>query len=52
MQKGDSLWTIADKLWGDPSLHRIIAEENGITNPSSLSVGMILKVPVDPRSNN
>jgi proteasome lid subunit RPN8/RPN11 len=52
VQKGDSLWTIADKLWGDPSLHRIIAEENGITNPSSLSVGMILKVPVDPRSNN
>ncbi|NLM42013.1 MAG: LysM peptidoglycan-binding domain-containing protein [Firmicutes bacterium] len=51
VERGDNLWTIAQKLWGDPSLYRVIAEENGITNPSMISVGTVLKVPVEPRSN-
>lgn len=50
VKRGDNLWSIAQELWGDPSLYRIIAEENGITNPSMLAVGTVLKVPVDPRA--
>ncbi len=47
--RGDTLWSIADKLWGDPSLFRLIAEENDISQPSSLQVGMVLRVPANPR---
>lgn len=49
VQRGDSLWSIAGALWGDSSLFRVIAGENDITNPSSLRVGMVLRVPVDPQ---
>lgn len=49
VQRGDSLWSIAEKVWGDPSLFKVIVEENNIKNPSALAVGMVLKLPVDPR---
>lgn len=49
VQRGDNLWSIAGKLWGDSSLFRIIAEENGIDNPSNLKVGQVLRVPADPK---
>lgn len=49
VEKGDNLWKIAEKLWGDPSLFKIIAEENGITNPSVIPVGKVLKVPQRPK---
>ncbi len=52
VKRGDNLWSIAEELWGDPSLYRIIAEENGITNPSMIRVGTVLTVPVDPRNND
>jgi proteasome lid subunit RPN8/RPN11/LysM repeat protein len=48
VQRGDTLWSIAGKLWGDPSLFRLIAEENDIANPSSIRVGRVLRVPADP----
>lgn len=48
VQRGDNLWSIANKLWGDASLFRIIAEENGLKNPSMISVGQVLRVPADP----
>lgn len=48
VQKGDNLWKIAEKLWGDPSLFKLLAEENGITNPSAIPVGKVLKVPQRP----
>ncbi|NLJ81172.1 MAG: LysM peptidoglycan-binding domain-containing protein [Firmicutes bacterium] len=47
---GDNLWRIADKLWGDPSLFRFLAEENEIENPSIIRVGRVLKVPPKPES--
>ena len=49
VERGDTLWSIAGKLWGDPSLFRLIAEENQLENPSVLRTGMVLRVPVDPR---
>ncbi|HHY09747.1 MAG TPA: LysM peptidoglycan-binding domain-containing protein, partial [Firmicutes bacterium] len=45
---GDNLWRIADKLWGDPRLFRLLAEENEIENPSLIPVGKVLKVPDRP----
>lgn len=48
VKRGDNLWSIAGELLGDPSLYRLIAEENGISNPNSLQVGDLLRVPTDP----
>jgi proteasome lid subunit RPN8/RPN11/LysM repeat protein len=48
VQAGDNLWKIAGKLWGDPSLFKLLAEENGITNPSVIPVGKVLRVPQRP----
>lgn len=50
VQKGDNLWTIAQKLWGDPSLFSLLAKENNIENPSSIPVGKILRVPERPNN--
>lgn len=47
---GDTLWSIAQDLWGDPSLFRIIVNENNIQNPSSITVGTVLRVPADPQT--
>lgn len=47
--EGDNLWQIAEKLWGDPRLFILLAEENDIKNPSVIRVGKVLKVP--PRPN-
>ncbi len=49
VEHGDTLWSIAGKLWGDPSLFRLIVDENQLENPSVLRTGTVLRVPVDPR---
>lgn len=49
VERNDTLWSIAGKLWGDPSLFRLIAEENGIDNPAAIQAGQVLVVPADPR---
>lgn len=49
VQRGDNLWKIAEKLWGDPHLFRLIAEENDLKNPSIIPVGKILRIPPRPK---
>ena len=50
VEEGDSLTTIAEKFYGDPSLDDFLAEVNGITDPTQLAVGQELTIPDDPPS--
>ena len=50
VEPGDSLTTIAVKFYDDPSLDDYLAEVNGITDPTQLSVGQELIIPDDPPS--
>lgn len=50
VEEGDSLTTIAQKFYGDPSLDDFLAEVNGITDPTQLAVGQELTIPDDPPS--
>lgn len=42
---GDSLWTIAQKQYGDPSYWKIIAKANGITSNTSIRTGQKVALP-------
>ncbi|WP_410497026.1 LysM peptidoglycan-binding domain-containing protein [Cellulosilyticum sp. ST5] len=44
VRKGDTLWLIAKKVTGDGSNYIAIAQKNGITDPSKLSVGQRLVI--------
>ncbi len=44
-QRGDSLWLIANKAYGNPKLWRPIADRNGIKNPRFLEPGKELIIP-------
>lgn len=46
VKKGDSLWSIAAKEYGDPSDWRLIADANHISNPRLLEPGQELVIPV------
>ncbi|MGK7924978.1 MAG: LysM peptidoglycan-binding domain-containing protein [Spirulina sp.] len=45
VKKGETLSSIATEEFGDPSLWRIIADENRLMNPRQLSPGMVLTIP-------
>lgn len=47
VQKGDTLWGIAKKFYGDGSKYTVIYEENKskIKNANSISIGQMLRVP-------
>lgn len=45
LQEGDSLWLIAAKEYGDPTMWRAIAESNKIDNPLGLEIGKEIVVP-------
>lgn len=45
VQKGDTLWSIARRIYGDGQRWKDLAEANGITNPKMLRVGQSLIVP-------
>lgn len=45
VQKGDTLWAIAKKYYGDGSKYPKIASANGISNPNIIHVGQKLLIP-------
>jgi nucleoid-associated protein YgaU len=45
VRDGDSLASIAHRIYGDPTHWRVIAEANGIDNPLTLRSGQALAVP-------
>ena len=45
VQKGDTLFSIAKKLYGDPKRWQDIASLNDITDPSKVRIGQTLKLP-------
>lgn len=44
-QRGDSLWVIASRVYGNAALWRPIADRNGIKNPRFLDPGTELIIP-------
>lgn len=48
IQPGDSLASIAQQIYGDPTRWRDIARANDIAEPYSLSVGQTLRIPDAP----
>lgn len=45
VQKGDSLWSIAVRSYGDGYQWTKIAKENNLSHPSLIHVGNVLKIP-------
>ena len=45
VKRGDTLWDMAGKYYGDPTLYTIIAEVNGVTNPRTILDGTVLIIP-------
>lgn len=45
VEKGDTLWDIADEEYGDPTKWEVIAEANDIENPRDLEPGTTLVIP-------
>jgi len=45
VQSGDSLWVIAQKVYGDGSKYPLIAAANNITSATRLRVGTVLIIP-------
>ncbi|MFB2772422.1 LysM peptidoglycan-binding domain-containing protein [Pelatocladus sp. BLCC-F211] len=45
VKRGETLSSIATEEYGDPSLWRVIAEENHLINPRQLNPGMVLTIP-------
>ncbi|RME63039.1 MAG: LysM peptidoglycan-binding domain-containing protein, partial [Caldilineae bacterium] len=47
VQEGDTLWTIAYRLYGDPTRWQELVEANPelLANPAALAPGMQLRVP-------
>src|SRR5512146_1680017 len=45
IQSGDNPWTIAQKVCGNGTKGTVILAENGITDPTKLRVGAVLKIP-------
>lgn len=48
VQPGDSLWIIAQKVYGNGAKYPLIANANDITKTTRLRTGMILKIPNAP----
>jgi LysM repeat protein len=49
VQPGDSLWIIAQKVYGNGAKYPLIAQANDITTTTRLRTGMVLKIPGAPK---
>ncbi len=45
VKKGDTLWAIAKKYYGDGSKYSKIAKENKLVDPNKISIGQVLIIP-------
>ena len=45
VQSGDSLWVIAQKVYGNGAKYPVIMSANSLTDSTRLRVGMVLKIP-------
>ena len=45
MQKGDTLWDLAAKYYGDPSLYPLLLQVNRIDNPRTIANGRTIIIP-------
>ncbi len=52
VKRGETLSSIATEEFGDPSLWRIIADENRLINPRKLEPGTVLTIPPLKIANN
>jgi LysM repeat protein len=50
--RGDSLWDIAERFYGDPLLHPIIAAANDLPDPDVIHPGQVLTIPARPTSDD
>ncbi|MBF0546466.1 MAG: LysM peptidoglycan-binding domain-containing protein [Candidatus Riflebacteria bacterium] len=45
MKAGDTLWGLSQQYYGDPTLYQIFLEVNSISNPRTIPIGKVIKVP-------
>ncbi len=45
VQRGDTLFNIAEKFYGDGHKYKLLAAYNHIENPNALEIGQLLKIP-------
>lgn len=48
VQRGETMWSIAERVYGDPTAYTRIAAANGITNPNLIVDGQRLIIPGAP----
>lgn len=42
VKKGDTLWDLAHRFYGDATQWGVLAEKNGVTDPKTLQIGRVL----------
>jgi nucleoid-associated protein YgaU len=42
---GDTLWAIAERVYGDGSKYQVIADASGVSNPDLIHPGQVLTIP-------
>lgn len=47
VQAGDTLWDIAERVYGDGAQYQRIADASGITNPDLIFPGQVLTIPTE-----
>ncbi|GAK60019.1 hypothetical protein U27_07006 [Candidatus Vecturithrix granuli] len=45
IQRGDSLFKVAQKFYGDGYKYELLAAYNGMSNPNAIEVGQVLQIP-------